>query len=83
MGERQKRGDAGSVAQLVIPYCPRSIWETFHASRARFRVAVAHRRAGKTVALVNELLKGTLVCNRPRPRFGYVAPYSASRSDGM
>lgn len=31
--------------------------------------------AGKTVAAVNELIKGALTCERPDPRFGYVAPY--------
>lgn len=60
--------------EIVIPYYPREIWHGFHASTARWRVAVAHRRAGKTVAFVNEAIKGALTCPLPNPRFGYVAP---------
>ena len=41
---------------------------------ARWRVAVAHRRAGKTVALINEAIRAALICDRPNPRFGYIAP---------
>ena len=36
---------------------------------------VAHRRAGKTVAFVNEAGRGALTCELPRPRFAYLAPY--------
>lgn len=59
---------------MVIPYYPRGIWLGFHESRTRWRVAVAHRRAGKTVAFINEAVKGALTCTLPNPRFGYVAP---------
>jgi hypothetical protein len=51
------------------------VWRGFHGSTKRWRVTVAHRRAGKTVALVNEAIKGALTCTLPDPRFGYVAPY--------
>lgn len=40
----------------------------------RWAIAVCHRRAGKTVACVQKLLKGALECKRPDPRFAYVAP---------
>jgi phage terminase large subunit len=40
----------------------------------RWAVIVAHRRAGKTVACVQKLLKGALECKSPEPRFAYVAP---------
>lgn len=66
--------DTGPVQEVVIPYYPRSIWLGFHESKARWRVAVAHRRAGKTVAPINEAIKGALTCTLPNPRFGYVAP---------
>lgn len=62
------------VEEVVIPYRPRRVWEGFHASTARWRIAVAHRRAGKTVAFVNEAIRGALTCSRPEPRFGLVAP---------
>jgi hypothetical protein len=69
------RGDARSECKVSIPYIARDIWQSFHASSTRFRVAVAHRRAGKTVAFMKELQTAALACKRPSPRFGYVAPY--------
>jgi phage terminase large subunit len=74
MGAVLDRGDPRSV-EIVIPYYPRAVWKGFHESAARWRVAVAHRRAGKTVAFVNEAIKGALTCQLPSPRFGYVAPF--------
>lgn len=41
----------------------------------RFLVLVWHRRAGKTVFAVMELLLAALRCERPRGRYGYIAPY--------
>jgi phage terminase large subunit len=35
---------------------------------------VAHRRAGKTVAFINEAIRAALTCPRPNPRYGYIAP---------
>ena len=40
----------------------------------RFSVAVCHRRFGKTVAALNQLIKGALTCKRANPRFAYIAP---------
>jgi hypothetical protein len=40
----------------------------------RFVVAVTHRRLGKTVMAVNQLVKRAMLCKQPRPRFAYVAP---------
>lgn len=75
MGSEQSSGSSRPVSRVTIPYFPRSQWEGFHASKARWRVAVAHRRAGKTVAFVNEAGRGALSCPLPNPRFGYVAPF--------
>lgn len=44
-------------------------------------MVVAHRRAGKTVACVNELIKGALTCDKTEPRFAYCAPYYAQAKD--
>jgi hypothetical protein len=38
-------------------------------------VVVAHRRAGKTVAALNGLIRTALTCDKPNPRCAYVAPY--------
>lgn len=75
MGAGLDRSHAGPVREVVIPYLPRQVWRPFHDSQARWRVAVAHRRAGKTVALINECIKGAITCTLPRPRFSYIAPF--------
>ena len=59
-----------------IGYAPREIWKSFHESTDRFRVVVAHRRAGKTVAFVNELIMQALSCRKPEARFAYIAPFA-------
>lgn len=46
-----------------------------HMRTKRWVCLVAHRRAGKTVAAVNELIKGTVDCEKFQPRFAYIAPY--------
>jgi len=45
-----------------------------HHSLKRFNVIVAHRRFGKTVWCINEMLERALRCNKPRPRYAYIAP---------
>ena len=40
----------------------------------RFVVVVAHRRMGKTVAALNQLIHSALQCDKEAPRFAYIAP---------
>lgn len=47
----------------------------FHGRDKRWACLVAHRRAGKTVCAVNELIRGALTCTKPRPQFRYIAPF--------
>jgi phage terminase large subunit len=67
--------------ELVSPYVPRAIFKAFHRRRQRWAIAVAHRRAGKTVACINDLVMSALACRRPNPRFAYVAPYLNQAKD--
>jgi phage terminase large subunit len=60
--------------EIVIPYTPRGAFKEFHGTDKRWRVAVCHRRAGKTVACINELIFGAMTCDKIRPRFAYIAP---------
>lgn len=46
-----------------------------HRERKRFNLFVCHRRFGKTVSAINELIHGALTCKKERPRFAYIAPY--------
>ena len=61
---------------IVVPYSARWPQQAIHDALAESRwvVAVCHRRLGKTVAAVNQLLVGALTCPRERPRFAYIAP---------
>lgn len=55
-------------------YTPREAFIPFHNRRQRRALLVLHRRAGKTVAAVNDILIGGLECPLPRPQFAYIAP---------
>ena len=61
------------VAEFL--YEPRTPFVQFHQRDKRWSCIVAHRRAGKTVAAVNDLIVGALECGLPRPQFAYVAPF--------
>jgi hypothetical protein len=66
---------------IIIPYAPRQQFLPYHDRQQRFSVLVAHRRAGKTVACVNELIKGALSCELDKPRFAYIAPLFKQAKD--
>lgn len=51
------------------------------STERRWSIAVAHRRAGKTVACVQRLYKGALECRLREPRFAYVAPLYSQAKD--
>jgi phage terminase large subunit len=53
----------------------------YHESTKRWRVLVAHRRAGKTVATINQLIRAALTCDKPEPRCAYVAPLFKQAKD--
>lgn len=53
----------------------------YHERVERWAVLVCHRRAGKTVAVINDLIKRAILCTKPKPRFAYVAPYYAQAKD--
>lgn len=74
---------AEAVERIVIEsdYAPREAFDPFHDRTQRWACIVAHRRAGKTVAAINELIKGAFECEREDPRFAYIAPYFAQAKD--
>jgi phage terminase large subunit len=61
---------------IVLPYKPRRHFIALHASKKRWKFAVCHRRAGKTVALANTLITAALTNARttPPPRYAYIGP---------
>lgn len=57
-------------------YAPRDIFAPFHLRAQRWAILVAHRRAGKTVATVNDIISRALYFSAlPDPRFAYIAPF--------
>ena len=53
----------------------------YHESAKRWRAIVAHRRAGKTVATINQIVKSALTCPLPEPRTAYIAPLYRQAKD--
>jgi len=72
---------AGQAERVVIPYAPRRQFLPFHDTDKRWSILVAHRRAGKTVAIVNRLIKSALTCPLPNPRTAYIAPLFKQAKD--
>lgn len=58
----------------MIPYAPRRQFIPYHSRQERFAVIVAHRRCGKTVATINDLIRRAITCENPNGRFAYIAP---------
>lgn len=73
--------DGSGLESIVIPYFPREQFAAFHDRTQRWACIVAHRRAGKTVACINEAIKGALACDLPNPRVAYVAPTFVQAKD--
>ena len=60
---------------ITIDYRPRPQSIAYHERAQRWSCTIAHRRFGKTVREINELIKRAATCDRPSPRFAYIAPY--------
>lgn len=69
------------TTNIPLGYKARKPFIPFHARKQRFGCIVAHRRAGKTVASILDLIDAALRCDKPDPRFAYVAPYYAQAKD--
>ena len=69
------------MAVVNLGYAPRLAFVPFHKRSQRWACLVCHRRAGKTVACVADLIDAALRCQKPNPRFAYVAPYYSQAKD--
>lgn len=67
--------------RVIIPYEPRPHLLPYHNRTQRWACIVAHRRFGKTVGCINDLIRGALMCERDEPRFVYIAPYYKQAKD--
>ena len=66
---------------VTIDYSPRAAFQSYHDSQKRYSLTVAHRRAGKTVARINKLIRCAASAEIDNPRFGYLAPYYIQAKD--
>ena len=66
---------------IDLGYRAREPFVSYHKRTERFAAVVAHRRAGKTVASICDLIDAALRCDKPNPRFAYIAPYYAQAKD--
>ena len=64
-----------AVREITIPYTPRDAFKPFHDRSARWACLVAHRRAGKTVSCINDLIRRAFVDDKVNGRYAYIAPY--------
>ena len=60
---------------ITIPYTPRKVFMPFHNRKERWSVAVAHRRCGKTVACINDLIARAVQDGKPDGQYAYICPF--------
>jgi phage terminase large subunit len=61
---------------VTLPFCPRAWQRPLLEDRAPRIVAVVHRRAGKSTALLWRGLRGAITSTRVLPRCVHILPYS-------
>lgn len=66
------------MSDIVIPYYPRPIWrDVIHPAleKKNRAVLVCHRRFGKSVGCINELIKKALENKKRAPQYCYLGPF--------
>lgn len=63
------------MATIDLGYRPRDWQIRLHKDKARFKVLVIHRRGGKTVGSIADMLDHALRCTLKNPRYAYIAPF--------
>ena len=56
-------------------YEPREQFQPLHTRKERWACMVCHRRAGKTVSAVHELVIRALYTKKKNARYAYIAPF--------
>jgi hypothetical protein len=65
------------VVEVELDYQPRDVFLPFHERTQRWAIIVAHRRCGKTVACINDLIYKAIMEGKEDGRYAYLAPYYA------
>jgi phage terminase large subunit len=69
------------MTEVKIRFIPRKPFVPYLNRTERWACIVAHRRAGKTVACVMDLVKRANDCTNREPRFAYIAPTYGQAKD--
>ncbi len=69
------------MQQIRLNYEAREQFIPFHMRTQRWAAQVAHRRAGKTVSTLADVIDDTLRCPLPNARGAYIAPTYAQAKD--
>lgn len=72
---------AAGAGLIALRYGPRRLFVPYHERSERWAVLVAHRRAGKTVACINDAISRALHLDKPHGQFAYVAPFLAQAKE--
>lgn len=70
-----------AASATVIQYAPRRVFVPYHLRTQRWSALVAHRRCGKTVACINDLIAKALALKLPHGKYAYVAPFLAQAKE--
>ena len=68
----KSNGKKKKVKIIEVPYKPREYQKEVHNTRKRFSVLVCHRRFGKSVLSINELIR--TAADKPRSLCAFIAP---------
>lgn len=63
------------MAEVRLKYQPREQFQAYHERDKRWAAIVAHRRAGKTVGCVNDLITRAIYTQKNKARYSYIAPF--------
>ena len=66
---------------IQIGYRPRDQFKAFHKRKQRWSVLVCHRRAGKTVATLNDLIRGAVNEPKHEGRYAFIFPQRNQAKD--
>lgn len=66
---------------VTIPYAPRRAFLPYHNRTRRWAAIVAHRRAGKTVGCINDIVKRALIERKDEGRYAYICPLLGQAKD--
>ncbi len=69
-----RKGVKAATRRFALGYVPRPQFVGFHRRKERWACIVAHRRSGKTVAGIMDLMGAALRSKKPDARFTYLSP---------